>query len=362
MNAYPRLEIDTGVIRKNARIILELCRKNRIEPFAVIKGFNGIDEIVEVLVEEGFGTICSSRIPHLAAVKEKHPGVQTLSLRIPMQTEVSDIIRYCDISLNSEVSTLRLLDREAALLGKVHKVVLMRDLGDLREGIFERERFIETAVFVEESFPNLHLYGIGANLTCYGSVIPSKKNLSVLAGDAEEIESVIGRKLEIVSGGGTTSIPLMFRGEIPKGINNLRIGEAIILPFDLTNLWNAPVPGLSNESMVLKAEIIEIGEKPTHPVGELGMDCFGSCRSYQDRGIRKRALLAMGAFDFGDHEKLVPRDEGVRILGASSDHMIVDIQESEMQYKLGDAVSFGLRYQAMLFATNNGHVKKSIQG
>lgn len=362
MSTFPLLDIDLQIINNNAKTLLNLCRENGIEPFAIVKGFNGIDSITEAIVEAGYKTIGSSRIPHLKRAKGANLPVETLALRIPMQSEVKDVISFCDISLNSEVETLRLLDREAGAQGKTHKVIIMRDLGDLREGIIDREKFVKTAVFVEESLKNLHLYGVGANLTCYGSVIPTTKNLSVLAEDAREIEAIIGRKLEIVSGGNTTSIPLVARGEMPEGINNLRIGEAIVLPCDLMDLWKCPVPGLSNEGMTLKAEIIEIGEKPTHPIGKLGTNCFGNCCTYEDKGVRRRALLAMGAFDFGDCEQLIPEDDDIQVLGASSDHTIVDIHDSKRDYRLGDTISFQLHYQAMLFATDNALITKRTSG
>lgn len=360
MVGFPLLDIDLQIIHDNAKILLDLCRRNNIEPFAVIKGFNGINPITEEIVKAGYRTVGSSRIRHLKRVKEAHLPVETLALRIPMQSEVQDIVTYCDISLNSEMETLRLLDREAGARGRVHKVILMRDLGDLREGLIDKEEFVKTAVSVEKSLRNLHLYGIGANLTCYGSVVPTTQNLSVLAEDARDIEAAIGRKLEVVSGGNTSSIPLVVRGEMPEGINNLRIGEAIVLPCDLINHWKCPLPGLSNEGMRLKAEIIEIGEKPTHPFGELGTNCFGNSCTYEDKGVRRRALLAMGAFDFGDCKQLIPEDKDIHILGASSDHAIMDINDSKIDYQLGDIISFQLHYQAMLFATNNDLVAKCI--
>lgn len=356
------LEIDLQIINKNAKILLDLCRKNNIEPFAIIKGFNGIDAISEVLVAAGYKTIGSSRIPHLKRIKDANFPVETLALRIPMLSEIQSVVRYCDISLNSELETLELLNQEAGAQGKIHKVILMRDLGDLREGIIDREKFIQAAAFIESSLSNLHLYGVGTNLTCYGSVVPTTTNLSDLTENARAIEAVIGRTLEVISGGNTTSIPLALKGKMPKGINNLRIGEALIVPCDLMDLWQCPVPGLNNDSMVLNAEIIEIGKKPTHPIGTLGPNGFGTYCTYEDRGVRKRALLAMGIFDFGESEKLIPKDKGIRIMGASSDHMIVDIHDSKKDYRLGDVISFNLHYQAMMFVTNNDLISKRILG
>ncbi|MBR4400699.1 MAG: alanine/ornithine racemase family PLP-dependent enzyme [Synergistes sp.] len=360
MDRYPLLEIDINVIRRNAAAILRECRKRGIEPFAVVKGFNAIPEVMAAMADAGYKTLASSRLQHLAAAKDAGLPVKTLGLRIPMLSEVDDVVRICDISLNSQAETLRALDRASEAAGRVHNVILMKDLGDLREGIFDSGEFIKTAVYIERELRNLHLYGTGTNLTCYGSVIPTNENLSMLAEDTVKIEEAIGRRLEVVSGGGTSSIPLMMSGEMPKKINNLRIGEANALSCDLAGYWQCPIEGLSNRSFVLKAEIIEIGEKPTHPIGKLGINCFGDIPHYEDRGVRRRALLALGAFDVADPGKLIPDDPGIKVLGASSDHMIIDIHDSKCSYKLGDIVSFTLRYQAMLFSTECPCVEKRI--
>lgn len=72
-------------------------------------------------------------------------------------------------------------DQEAAKQGKTHKVVLMIDLGDLREGIFFKDEDIIMST-VEEilKLKNIKLHGVGVNLTCYGAVIPKQDNLQRL--------------------------------------------------------------------------------------------------------------------------------------------------------------------------------------
>lgn len=355
---HPKLEIDTQLVYNNAQILHRLCLEKGIEPTAVIKGFNGIDCITEAIVRAGYRCLASSRIPHLKAVKDRGYEVETLALRIPMLSEVEKLVAYCDISLNSELQTLRAIEAEAACQGKVHKVILMRDLGDLREGLIDRARFYEVATIIEQELPHVLLYGVGANLTCYGSVIPTTKNLSELVKDAFEVEQRISRKLDVVSGGSTSSLPLLIKGGMPQGVNNLRIGEALVVPCDLLDYWQCNVPGLSNATMVLKAEIIEIGEKPTKPIGKRGVNWMGTKQEYEDKGIRRRVLLAIGIFDVGDYEKLIPVDPGVTLLGSSSDHLIADIQESKQAYMLGDTVAFRLRYKSMLFVTGNPLIKK----
>lgn len=362
MDRYPILEINQNIIKKNAEIVIERCHAKGIEPFAVIKGFNAEESVTESIIEAGYKYIASSRIPHLKMIKEKYSSIETVSLRIPMLSEISEVVKNSDISLNSELETIRLLNEEAKKQARVHKIILMRDVGDLREGIFDSNEFVDAACYIENNFKNIFLYGIGTNLTCYGSVIPTVENLTMLSEDAEKIEAIIERKLDIVSGGSTSTLPLLLSDDIPQKINNLRIGEAIVISYDLEEFWGCKFDGMSNDGFFLKAEVIEVNEKPTHPVGKLGINCFGATSVYIDRGVRKRAILAIGEFDLGDCNKIIPKDKDIKILGASSDHMIIDIHDCEVDYKLGDIVGFNLKYQTMLFATNSRLINKSVIG
>jgi predicted amino acid racemase len=356
----PVLEIRADLIRQNASAVRGACLKAGIDPTAVIKGYNALDGVTEALLDAGYKSFASSRIPHLKRLKDRGYPVSAMALRIPMPSEAEYVVEYADVSLNSEIETVRLLDEEARRRDKIHDVILMRDLGDLREGIIDGDIFAETAYKIEKSCDNINLLGIGANLSCYGSVIPTVKNLSELAAGAKKIESSIGRRLDVVSGGGSTSLYLVTNGTMPEGINNLRIGAANLLRSEARGISDADLPGLRDDAFLLKAEIIEIGEKPTHPIGRLGLDCFLNVKKYEDRGVRRRALLAIGAFDVCDHEKLVPLDEGVTLLGCSSDHMIADIHDSKRDYRLGDSISMLPLYQAILFTTANDLVEKRI--
>jgi predicted amino acid racemase len=189
-------------------------------------------------------------------------------------------------------------------------------------------------------------------------VLPTGENLGELADDSREIEQRLGHSLEIVSGGGTSSFALLLKNGIPPGINDLRIGEALAVPRVFSDYWKCCVPELSNRIFILKAQIIECGEKPTMPKGVLGTDGFGNYKTYEDRGWRRRALLALGVFDIGDYGKLLPVDPDLKILGGSSDHLIVDIQDSRRDYRLGDIVEFELSYLSMLYATASPLIQK----
>ncbi|HOT22368.1 MAG TPA: alanine racemase, partial [Sedimentibacter sp.] len=253
-----------------------------------------------------------------------------------------------------------LLNKEAKAQNKIYGVVLMYDLGDLREGVFYKEELIRLAEYVEYESDNLYLEGIGSNLSCYGSVAPTTENLSQLAEAATEIEEKLNRKLNIISGGGTTTLPLLVRGGVPKKINHLRIGEGINNTQDLPLYWDTNIEGLDPDVFVLKAQIVEINEKPTHPIGQLMVNAFGDLPHYEDRGIRKRAIIALGNQDLGDSSRLVPKDKNMIVLGASSDHTILDIHDCKTEYKLGDIIEFNILYQAMLMTTLSDYVHKKI--
>ncbi|GHV28230.1 alanine racemase [Synergistales bacterium] len=354
---YPILHINTKQIRKNAEAIRDACASAGIDCTAVVKGYNALSEITSALYDAGYRSFASSRLPHLRAVKSCFE-VETMAIRIPMLSETDNLVDCADVSLNSEIETIKRIDEEARSRNKTHKIILMRDLGDLREGIIDEERFMETAVFIENNLRNIHLRGIGSNLSCYGSITPTAENLSVLVSNAREVERAIGRKLDVVSGGASTSLYLSVTGEMPEGINHLRVGAANLLRSEARDIPEGSLEGLTDDAFIFEAEIVEIGEKPTRPTGRLGLNAFGNVRTYEDRGIRRRAILAAGAFDIADYTKLIPIDEGVTLLGCSSDHLIADIHDSKERYRLGGTISMTMTYQSVLFATANNLAEK----
>lgn len=360
MEKYPVLEVNVKKITSNAKVITKLCNNNGIRVAGIIKGFGGIVAGARALVKGGCDQIGSSRIDQLKALKNKGFKTPLLLVRIPMMCEIEDVVKYSDMCLVSEKETLIMLNREAEKQNKKYGVVLMYDLGDLREGVFSRSELINLSRLVEYDLSSLALEGIGTNLSCYGSVAPTNKNLTELSEAADDIEKILNRKLNIVSGGGTTTLPLLVRGGVPEKINHLRIGEGIINTHDLPLYWDTDIEGLDKDTFVLKAQIIEVNEKPTHPVGELMVNAFGEYAHYEDRGIRKRAIIALGNQDVGDSSKIVPKDKDIIVLGASSDHTILDIHECMSEYKLGDIVEFNVLYQSMLFTTLSKYINKKI--
>lgn len=355
---YPALEVNLKTIRNNTEALVSLLNQHGISLTGVVKGFNALPKVVDQFAQAGCRHIASSRLDQLARLKKRNMGIPLMLLRIPMVSEIDDLVQIADISLNSEWATVEALAAASRRQGCSHGVVLMQDLGDLREGFFDAEELIALAVHIEKNLPELRLTGIGTNLGCYGAIKPSVENLTRLSETAREIEKRIGRSLEIVSGGATSSLPLLLEGRMPAGINNLRIGEAILINRDLPEFWHVPVPGLEKEAFVLKAQVVEIKEKPSHPVGEVFIDAFGDSPVYEDRGTRHRAILAVGKQDVCDPTKLVPLKSGVEIVGASSDHLIVDIENCGDPVGVGDILSFGMYYSPLLFLSGSQTVNK----
>ena len=354
---YPRLEINLQYLKENVRTVVDQCAEFGIQVAGVIKGTTGIPECAMKFVEGGVTMIASSRLEQIEDAKEYGITLPMLLLRVPMLSEVPEVIRLTDISLNSEIRVLRALNEEAAKQGKHHKVILMADLGDLREGYWDKEEMVEMAVQVEKEMGSLILAGVGTNLGCYGSIEATPDKLQELVVIAESIEARIGRTLEFISGGATTSLPRIFDGKMPERVNLLRVGEGILLAKDLDRFYGLDMSSMHQDVYTLKAEVIEVKSKPSHPVGTISIDAFGHRPTYVDRGIRKRALLGIGKVDYGSIDEIFPREKGVEVIGASSDHTILDIEEAAKDIEVGDILSFDIDYASLVYLTNCRNVQ-----
>ncbi len=350
---YPSLNIDVKKLEHNTRILVEKCSKYNISIAAVSKVFCGLPDLVEALMKGGATYIADSRIENFKRMK--HLNVTKMLLRIPMLSQVDDIIDHVDISLNSEYTVIKALSDAALKKGKVHDIIFMVDLGDLREGVWMDDAVEYIGRLLD--LKGINIKGIGANLTCYGAVIPKEDNLSKLLSIAKKIEDKYKLKLDIISGGNSSSLYLVENGNIPKGINNLRLGESIVLGNETA--YGGRIEGSYNDCFTFSAEIVELKEKPSIPIGEIGVDAFGEKPTFVDKGIRKRAIVAAGKQDV-KVDGLTPIDEKLNILGASSDHMIIDVTDSDADYKIGDKIDFLLDYGALLSLSTSEYVTKNI--
>ncbi len=353
----PRLLISLQAIGQNAAAICTLCRSHGISVAGVVKGSGGDAQVSRALLDNGCAQLASSRLSQLAALRQQFPQAQTLLIRMPDPAEAEQVVAACDLSLNSEERTLRALSDAAVAAGRTHGVILMYELGDLREGVASPEQLIALAK-AAEGLPGLHLAGIGGTLNDIYGVSPSEDNMAALVNAFHAAEQAVGRKLDILSGGSTTALPMLLQGKLPAEINHLRIGEAILTGRDLPDLWGVQAEGCTSNTMELEATVIESNAKPTRPWGVRSQNGFGEQPPLpSDRGVRRRVILDMGRLDVGEPSQLIC-PSGITVIGASSDHLVLDVEEYPTSLQAGDKLRFRLFYQGMLFAFHSPDVEK----
>ncbi|MTI66481.1 MAG: alanine/ornithine racemase family PLP-dependent enzyme [Firmicutes bacterium] len=350
--SYPRVEININKIKHNTSKLVTLCNEEDISVAGVTKVFCAYCDVVDAMIEGGVKFLADSRIENIKKYKDKE--VPKLLLRLPMLSQVTEVVKYADISLNSEIETIKALSKEALNNNKKHKIILMIDLGDLREGILKEEEILKTVELITK-LEGIKLIGLGTNLTCYGGIIPKEDNLSRLIDLKSSLENKYNLDLDIISGGNSSSLHLVKTKEIPKGINQLRLGESIILGRETA--FGERLKDTYDDAFKLAVEIIEIKEKPSIPIGEIGMDAFGNKPTFEDKGIRKRALCGIGKQDI-DVSDIIPDDKNISILGGSSDHLILDITDVDKNLKIGDKIYFKLTYGGILKAMTSEYVNK----
>jgi predicted amino acid racemase len=351
--AHPRLVIDLARIEHNARSVTRLCAERGIAVTGVTKATLGMPGVARAMLKGGVVSIGESRMENVRRLQAA--GVETpyMLLTIPPLSEVEDVVASVDVSLNSELAVLAGLSDAARRTGRVHEVIVMVDLGDLREGVWPDDLI----PFAREAMklPGIRIVGIGSNLTCYGGVVPTEHNMSELARLAAEVERALGRRLAMVSGGNSSALPLIAAGGMPRRIDHVRIGEAILLGRETVH--RTPWPGTFQDAFLLHAEVVELKEKPSLPIGERSEDAFGRLPTFVDRGDVDRAILNIGREDV-DVEGLTPLDPAVRVLGASSDYVILDVSAARPRIRVGDELTFSLDYAALLAAMSSRYVEK----
>lgn len=352
---YPKLIIDLDKIKNNSKNVVEKCHSHGVEVAGVTKVMCGMPEIAEAMIEAGVDMIADARMQNIKKLKESGIKKEILLLRIPMISELDDLIENVDITLISEQKTIEILGEKAKTKNKKQKIIFMIDLGDLREGVWYKEAVenIEKIIKIQ----GIELLGIGTNLGCFGGVLPTVEKMEMLVNIKKEIKEKFNFDLKYISAGSTAAMPLIEKKELPKEINHYRLGESILCGTDITN--NRKVPGAYQDAVYLEAEIIEIKEKPSIPEGEIGLDAFGRKPVFEDKGWRKKCILAVGEQDINP-SGLIPFDQDIDVLHASSDHTIMDITDSKNNYKIGDIIKFKLNYSSLLKATTSQYIEKII--
>jgi Alanine racemase, N-terminal domain. len=352
---YPRLVVDRDKLYHNACLIKNLCSRHGIEVVAVTKGYCALKDITDVILSAGIEKLADSRILNIKRMRNECINNYIMLIRIPMLSEIADVVRYADSVLVSEMDTLRSISEECVRQGRWIEIIIMVDVGDLREGIMPED----VADFVKEAskLRRINIAGLATNVGCIGGIMPDKDNISRFIEAVYSAESILGRKLPTISGGSTCTLKLIDDGEMPERVNQLRIGEAIL--FGINDVCGRDIPGTYKDVFTLEAEVVEVKRKPSKPIGEVGFDAFGEVPHFEDRGIRKRAILALGRQDVIING-IKPRHAGMTIVGASSDHLILDVEDYEGTIGVGDVIPFDITYGGLLSVSTSPYVEKVI--
>ncbi|WP_119390318.1 alanine racemase [Taklimakanibacter lacteus] len=350
----PQVTIDLEKIEANTRTVVSWCKASGISIFGVTKGSCGMPQVARAMLRGGVRGLGESRLENIRRLRGAGIDAPVMLLRSPPLSLIDEVIRTVDISLNSELAIIAELSRVAERMGRIHDIILMIDLGDLREGILPTD-LIPTIERILE-MPGIRIAGLGTNLTCFGAIIPTEVNLGQLADLAGTAQQRFGLDLAYISGGNSSSLPLLLSGNMPKGINHLRIGEAILQGGRDTFL-DQPRQELDRDVFLLSGELLEVKMKPSMPIGISGVDAFGGRPVFQDIGERLRGIVNIGRED-ANIEGLLPVKQGVTVLGASSDHLILDVTDARPVPEVGDRVNFRMSYGALLAAMTSEYVEK----
>jgi ornithine racemase len=347
----PRMEIDLDKIEHNARVLVGRLAERGISVTGVTKATLGSDEIARVLLRAGVSGLGDSRIENIESMRRAGvPAIMTL-IRSPMLSQAERVVAAADVSFNTELCVIKSLSSAAQRLGRTHGVVLMVELGDLREGIMPDD--LEDTVRHTLRLPHIAFKGIGTNLACRSGVSPDVENMAELASLATSLEATFGLTVDVVSGGNSANLDWAFSGADSGRVNNLRLGESILLGRE--PLHRQPIDGLHTDAIALVAEVIESKIKPSLPWGKTAQTAFGEAGSRVDRGLIRQSILAIGIQDT-DPDGLAP-PHGLQIVGASSDHLILESEPGCLD--VGAEVALQPGYSALLRSMTSPFVVKN---
>ncbi len=352
------VELYKDRLKHNYHFLEKLFEERDIEWGVVTKLLCGHKGYIQEVIKLGIREIHDSRISNLKVVKSIDADVQTVYIKPPAKRSISKVIKYADVSFNSEYATIKMLSDEAVKQKKTHKVIIMIEMGDLREGVVG-ENVLEFYGKVFE-LPNIQIVGLGTNLNCLHGVMPSQDKLIQLSLYKQLLEARFNRRIPWVSGGTSVTIPLLLKNLRPTGVNHFRVGEILYFGLDLFTMKT--VEGMRDDVFKLHAEIIELYEKPKVPIGELAENPSGEIAQINEEDYGKksyRAIIDIGLLDIAP-EYLIPDDTNLEVTGASSDMLVVELGETNRNYKVGDLITFKLRYMGALRILNSAYIEKKI--
>lgn len=352
------LKLYQDKLKHNYQHLQKVFKQGDIEWGVVTKLLCGNKLYLKELMNLGVREMHDTRISNLKAIKSLDPDVQTVYIKPPAKRSIANVIKYADVSFNTDFYTIKMLSEEARKQDKLHKIIIMIEMGDLREGVMG-DQLID---FYERVFllPNIQIIGIGTNLNCLNGIMPNQDKLVQLCLYKQLIELKFNREIPWISGGTSVTLSLLLNKQIPVGVNHFRIGEALFFGNDL--FTGLPFEGMETDVFKLYTEVIELYEKPVIPTGEQRENVAGYVPEFNPEDYGRstfRAIIDIGLLDINPNF-LLPEDETIKIIEASSDMLVIDLGDNEKGYKTGDLISFNLRYMGALGLMNSNYIDKVL--
>ncbi|HEY3669996.1 MAG TPA: alanine racemase [Acidimicrobiia bacterium] len=366
----PRIDVDLDRIGQNAQELVRRAAARGVTVTAITKAMRGLPALGRVVLEAGAVALGDSRVEHIERLRADGIDAPIVLIRSALVSEVDRVVVAADTSCATEVEIVELLSAAAVRADRVHGIILMVELGDLREGIMPAD--LADAIECCLAFPNIEIRGIGTNLACRNGVVPDDRNMGELSDLATAVEAQFGFALGVVSGGNSSTLDWLGTTEQLGRIDNLRLGEAILLGRD--PLHSTPIAGLHHDAATIFAEVIESKHKPRRAWGARAQSTFAppvdapsteatpteatpaeATTTDEDHGWH--SLLAIGHQDTDPLDLSPP--PGLRIIGASSDHLVI---ASQQRLSLGSEVAFRPGYSALVRAMSSRTMQSVIRG
>jgi len=353
------LDIDLDKIGQNARHLVDRAAGMGVSITAVTKALLGEPQLARTLGNAGVVALGDSRIENIERMRHAHITTPMVLIRSPMPSQVDRVVRSNTTSVNSDLDVLTTLGVAARVCGRIHDVIIMVELGDLREGVMANDLHATVRHVLRQ--PSLRLHGIGTNLACRSGIEPADANMGELSHLVETVEATFGIHLECVSGGNSANLDWMTNTTALGRVNNLRLGESILLGRD--PLDRQPIVGLHTDAITLVGEVVESHRKPARPWGRASQNAFGETldTTHPEQvstygGEIWQTIVAAGRQDTDPDDLQCPT--GVALLDASSDHLIL---ETSARIDPGTAIRFEPGYSALLRSMTSPYVAKRFR-
>lgn len=347
MKMYPKLLWKKGALQQNIETLDLYCQRQGLRWIAVTKGFCAHLPMIDTLIHSGVRHIADSKWQHLQKVKERYPHIQGDLIRIPTRREIPEAVAVADRIVVTSYEVAEALNIEAHRQNKIQHLLVFLELGDRREGVLQEKA--TTLLKKLDHLPHVQVAGVGMNVTCFGGVVPNEEKM-------EEWSSVIQhlpRRYDVYSGGSSSVLETVWRGENLPYVTELRIGEALL--FGVEASYGKELSNMRQDVFELQAEVVEVEWKPNTPAGACSTRTFQQSERKGTEMIRRRAIINIGAQDVAV-EAVQPIDPNIKIVGWCSDYTVLDVTDARQDIHVGSVIAFHLEYAALLRLTTSPYV------